>query len=56
VGRNDEGIALRVRAFADLTAGVALLPLVALGMYLVVAITHDSIAEIGRLAAVLESI
>ncbi|GEM_PF-1938822 len=47
---------LRLRGFVDLVTGVVLLPLVAIGLYLIVIACHDSAVELGRLVLFLRCV
>ena len=47
---------LKPKAFVDLATGVLLLPLVAIGLYLIIITCHDSAVELGRLVSFLRCV
>lgn len=47
---------MRLRGFVDSAAGIIVLPIVVLGLYLLVQISYDSIAELEQLVLVLRGI
>ena len=47
---------MRARGYLDLATGIAAVPLVALGACFLASLAHSSIAELGRLALVLQGV
>lgn len=47
---------MRLAGFVDIATGIVAVPLIALGMCLLVTISHNSIAELGTLALLIRGV